>query len=77
MAGLVVQLRALLRHPRILGGVSVMVMLLGVLILLLARVPTADPALLTTATVSSAGTHEMPAHNLHHATPALASSPSS
>ncbi len=76
MSGLVVQLRALLRHPRVLGGVSVVVMILGVLILLLARVPVSDPAPLTTATVSSAGTHEMPAHDLHHATPALASSPS-
>ncbi len=76
MSALVVQLRALLRHPRVLGGVSLVVMILGALILLLARVPASDPAALATSTVSSAPSHKMPAHDMHDATPALASTPS-
>ena len=72
----VVMFRMLLHRPRVLGTVSGVMMLLGVLILLQARIPTSDPAAVATAPVISAPSHEIPFHALDHATPPIASPPS-
>ena len=56
VSGLEGRRRTVLRHPRLLGGVSVLLMVLGALILFLTRVPTSDPVPLATVIDGSGAT---------------------